>query len=661
MNRQRVILLIILTGCCFSGWAQKKFPVRDALMLQKFYENGLLKNDANNTVANVLISYAPKNVQDDPSLLKSVFNKKNDGTDPNPFIEIAGTTESLTDLTGFGAVARRVGGANVTNIADGLAKFLVERTKEELSIAFFNQFKEDMNNEKYSDLHILFPQTKLILETIDEKIYQFSAYLSDLRDAFIIDLNNLPHNFPAVVDQEKYNNYFKDHPQFKSLLKLASLTGDVLLKKYAKLYHPGKLIDSVIDIDHYFNLATSHSALDTNINASVKTLQLLSRSLQSADTSRYWVNTDSLVMLVSDSIAFKIYLGLIYTESDGIIFSGNKKLTTILTEHLSDAAPIKKSLVSLGNFIRKVDRNFNLVKDVESGTINDSLSRYFFPLYSAALDLVQNGVTLAKSWDSNLALKIGDIEQYTSTFKLLGDVYLEVRQKKYSLAILSLINLTDTVLNAAYLHINSPVKLTKVLRKLSLYGTFIASVAKAESSDEVKEILDRTVLPTGSSSIKKQSRFNIALNAYTGLYYGQQRQATDKDFVSVAGVYAPVGIAASWGIPGNKKGGNSWSISLFASIIDVGPLVAYRFSNYNDTLANDVNIRLGQIVSPGGHLIIGLPKVPVSIGGGFNWSPLITKVEKESLTTQPNDKRPFRWQVFIAVDIPFFNFYNKPR
>jgi len=34
-----------------------------------------------------------------------------------------------------------IGGLDITNIADGFAKFLVERTKEELATAFFEKFK----------------------------------------------------------------------------------------------------------------------------------------------------------------------------------------------------------------------------------------------------------------------------------------------------------------------------------------------------------------------------------------------------------------------------------------------------------------------------------------------------------------------------------------
>ncbi len=558
-----------------------------------------------------------------------------------------------------GRTLNRIGGINVTTIADGLAKFLVERVKEELSVAFFNQFKEDMQDERYSDLHILFPQTKMVLETIDEKIYQFSAYLTELRDAFIVDLENLPYNCPILIDQPKYDEFFAKRPIYKTLLRLGSITAELLLKKDA-ITHPGVIIDSVLKPDHYFNLARTSSSLDTNLNGSIKALQLISGSIRSLDTSRYWLPTDSLTLVLNDPIAFDLYLGMLYAKAnaDKIIFSGNRNFSAILAGMQTTLTTVRQSIFNISLYVRSIDQNFKRIKEIKAGISKDSLYRYYYALYTSTIDFLGNGLQLTKNWNSGINVAV---EKYVNIFKDFGEVYVSVNQKKYGLAILSVIKLADNIFDSAYLVSKSKIGLHKVLTKLSLYGTFIAEVAKAETSDEVKEILDRTVLPTGSSFIKKHSRFNIALNAYTGLYYGQQRQSTDKQFVSVAGVYAPVGISASWGISGRKRESRSWSISLFASAIDIGPLVAYRFSNYNDTLANDVTIRLSQIVSPGGHLIIGLPKLPISIGGGFNWSPLITRVEKESLTTQPNDKRPFRWQVFAAVDIPLFNFYNKPR
>jgi hypothetical protein len=60
-------------------------------------------------------------------------------------------------ISGFTDIASKIGGLNVSNFADGLAKFLVERTKEEMNIAFFERFRNVLN--AYPEMKVLFPKT----------------------------------------------------------------------------------------------------------------------------------------------------------------------------------------------------------------------------------------------------------------------------------------------------------------------------------------------------------------------------------------------------------------------------------------------------------------------------------------------------------------------
>ena len=59
-----------------------------------------------------------------------------------------------------------IGSLDVTNIADGFAKFLVKRTKQELNMAFFTKFKEELSKPEYRDLQTVFPQTWRALQAI---------------------------------------------------------------------------------------------------------------------------------------------------------------------------------------------------------------------------------------------------------------------------------------------------------------------------------------------------------------------------------------------------------------------------------------------------------------------------------------------------------------
>ena len=66
-------------------------------------------------------------------------------------------------------------GINVTKLADGFAKFLASRFKKELTISFFNRFKDKLNENKLRDLRTLFKNTSGELNLIDDKFTHYEA------------------------------------------------------------------------------------------------------------------------------------------------------------------------------------------------------------------------------------------------------------------------------------------------------------------------------------------------------------------------------------------------------------------------------------------------------------------------------------------------------
>lgn len=59
------------------------------------------------------------------------------------------------------------------------------------------------------------------------------------------------------------------------------------------------------------------------------------------------------------------------------------------------------------------------------------------------------------------------------------------------------------------------------------------------------------------------------------------------------------------------------------------------------------------------NFILGLPKIPISIGYGYQIGPRLREVTPTSNTVVENKYE--RWAGFIAIDIPLINFYSKPR
>lgn len=657
---KKIVLMILLSYCMVS---KAQVAYYDAINLKRLGTE-LVKDSQKiclperDSVLMILKYYVPVS---DSNSTKKIKNNFSD----NPFMHYCGGSKG-DDAPDAGkkSFASSIANFDVTTIADGLAKFLVNRVKEELSVAFFEQLKQDFNNEKYSDLRILFPQTARLLNLIDQKVYQFSAYLTDLRDAFILDLNNLPSSAIVVVNLPKYHNYFVAHQALKRAFQTGLFISGVLVQKN-KLKDIGKIIeDTAKRIDAFFSL-DNKTGFDTTVNASFKTLQLISNSLRSLDTTgvsdetqRYWLSTDSLYMLINDPATLKIYLGLIYQQAHirDITFAGNKKLTDVLQNTNEVVENIRNSISSFHTELNAYEEYRRQYRDITKGLQKDSINLYYYGLYNSSLGILESGLSLTKNWNLNYPPVIDSL---IPAMHDAGEIFMYTNQKKYGPAILSLVKLYSDVIQLVNQNKKDKKLNLKFIARLSTYGSFISQVANAENSDQVAAIIQKTVLPTGSSYIKKHSVFNIALQAYTGLYGGYQRQATDISNVGVAGVYAPVGIAFSWGLQPSNTNKSPGSLSIFASLVDIGPLVSFRFSHYNDTIANDVKVRLSQIVSPGAHLIYGVPKLPISFGVGCNWSPLITNVEKDKITVA--SKNAFRYQAFIAVDIPLLNFHNKPR
>ncbi len=223
-------------------------------------------------------------------------------------------------------------------------------------------------------------------------------------------------------------------------------------------------------------------------------------------------------------------------------------------------------------------------------------------------------------------------------------------------------------------YISSHGKISEFTAAFVKYGSFAANVATAKNADEVKDAIKSFALPAGSSSIKKHTQFNISLNAYTGFAYGIKNHPfhptyTTKDMngndstVKLNGsqslaIYAPVGVAFNWGLGWQKK--NSVSISAFISLIDIGAVVGYRFITDTGDVSAKFKISLANIFAPGANVIIGIPNVPLSVGGGVQWIPSLQR-DPQSNDFYNIDHSGLRYQVFLAVDLPLLNLHTSKK
>src|SRR6185312_190470 len=191
MNKKLQIFLFAFTLLQVSNlYGQSGFIYDDAITLI---------GDSNNAKERkaILASYINKDtisyIQADSILKKNPFLLKAFGNDH--YFASHNITVGGAHAQG---VLGSIGSFNVTNIADGIAKFMVKRGKQELSTAFFNNFKKDLI--KYPELVVMFPRASTILKNIDS--YDILTVLQQLQDAFKKDLLNLPTNILSFRDKD---------------------------------------------------------------------------------------------------------------------------------------------------------------------------------------------------------------------------------------------------------------------------------------------------------------------------------------------------------------------------------------------------------------------------------------------------------------------------
>ena len=582
----------------------------------------------------------------------------------NPLIAITGEqhTDQEGKIKGMASNALSAAGSlNVTNFADGLAKFLVERTKEELSISFFQKFEEEL--EKQKKLQLLFPITYINLKLLGEDIYMFSGYLETLREGFQRDIADMLENIKTLVNDKEMDEIFKSHPQIRIIFSDA-----IFLTEQLKAgQHIGDALNNYI-ISGEADSARLET-INENLYPSLVTLNFLSQSIRnkaSADT--YYISFSQMKALDND-VVLKIYLGLLYQEiamfqqSQHHLVIGGKPVLTLLEEASQGADKLMKFREKVKELISPiinegaiVDQKYTTLENATSSG-KDADAQEYYELINASVQIVETSALIYRSVSGEE--DASKIQKYIDAFKKLGDLYADIREKRYSSAVTDFASLYQDMVINSLANDTLKAKHQKFLSQTVKYGTFAALVAKAENSDQVKDAIDAVALPVGSSRIKRESSFNVALNAYVGLYGGAENiEVNDSEnYELAAGLSAPVGVALSWGIGGKKEGKGGKSISLFLSMIDIGSMASFRFND--DNTESVPQVQLKDIISPGVFGVFGFGKCPVSLGMGYQIGPRLHDINADAASVVSDTYG--RFSAFIGVDIPMINFHTKSK
>jgi len=540
-------------------------------------------------------------------------------------------------------VPARSSGLSVNNVADGLAKFLVKRTKEELSIAFFSRFQRDIAGNP--NLNTLLPATARVFKTIDKDIYRYNLFLQAFRQGFQRDLKTLPVNFQQCLEKGQLIKSPQWQIAIHDALELSQLMIDRRSPDSVFMY---------LGRDAFLQTATDRIAAirDTqqqrqvrNLATTLKLSYLISESLRTSEPNKTWMTGKQITEALRDSATLYIYLGLLWQQGTQIteFQTGTKSiglrdaLSLIATSQERKSA-LQQYLKSFANAGDNLSTRLSAIKRQPDTLVQPYDQVYeFFNLF---FGLIEQTMTFKTQFLPGTTQEMEGT--FMGTLRQLNDLNFNVRQRYYSAAVTNVGAILTTLAP------ENPELRQKILK----YGFFMASVSEADNSDQVAAAIEIVALPPGSSVMKKQTSWSAALNAYTGLAGGQERLLdvgiAPSGFASVA---APVGITVSKGL------GNSGSLSLLIPVIDVGALVAFRFKNDRADLLPKLS--WSNIVAPGAYLAYGFfNNLPITVGVGAQLGPNLRAIDSGPINPDITASG-WRWGGFISVDIPIFNLYSR--
>lgn len=603
------------------------------------------------------------------------------------------------------------GSPGTAQITDALVQLVIKRGKEELTATFFEQFKKQLKQNP--ELKSAFPKTAEFIDQIES--YLYASYLITLREGFHEDINNLPFNLGAVLRSERMKNYMFKKPKngnvwlaipilcflgdlrqnkslgeaikelnpdeelgavnknYYNILKLTVLLSESIRDKTGKENwikpetFKTQILDDEVTRNIFFGLLYQSARDYSNLSAYITTANVSKIQRLLTEFNSLLNNTRTAASLINKQTAVD-GKDIEVAQLLSLINNSADELQPVF-ETLNDLSPSNTS-VNTKLFFETVPRittivaNFNQ-KRYALGVMNSMLliNQYiskdeatFTPFKSqpflnpAMTDNPDEFFDTAIKRLKQYALDHPDdhIDNFIETMDNIAKDKDSERQDR------NLENLLKRMAKHQYKSDGS-----NIYQKLLKYGSMMASMSEAQTTEDISSALEAAILPVGSSSLKYYTTFSFSINSYIGAsYYNEYynfRELGKRYTLKTAGVALPIGINFSKSTRWSKIG----AVSVFVSLLDLGALASYRLSNPPNVTSEDLpEFKLQNIIAPGGYLILGrLFKTPLAIGLGIQKGPQLRKIMlgEADISTYKN----WRLGAFLSVDIPFFNLYSK--
>jgi hypothetical protein len=554
----------------------------------------------------------------------------------------------------------------------------------------------------------LFPKTnKLIAEIASQDL---TRVIDMLKESIRCDLKDIMNNLAQLDDIPWINEKKQSNP--KVAIAFAGLN---LMNQLSTIKHPVEVF-SILPESEAFK-AVKDSVKNENINSVARLMELFAYSLVlEQNGSRAWVSLEALEPFLDQEDFYRLYFGLLLgldnkfepynirwhekiikpklkeTDPDTFVVDSNTRIIRRLAVQV-DSNLQKKEFNHIRSVFYKISLAANFANEQVSSIKQTkakgemvgyekviSYSNSVSSIIDTTVWAIKTMITeiLPDSLVPNGVEKITEnVGSATSAMRDATEIYAAMSQKQYVLAVGNAMSFLQTI---SCLDSND-TRMCEILSNGDWTRTanLLVSIAVAENREDLESAFQQFAHNPGSWRVKRESKCNIALSVYGGGFAGIERftkglittVTTFPDSTTtyntatigknksklVTGITLSVGPSFSISHPTKKSG---HSLTFYVPIIDIGAVTMFRWS---DEKSSDLpEFAWKDVFAPGAFLYWGLPNVPISIGGGCQYSPALREVKTAGNGALVSTfSTSFRYGLGIAVDLNLIDFHTSLR
>lgn len=353
--------------------------------------------------------------------------------------------------------------------------------------------------------------------------------------------------------------------------------------------------------------------------------------------SRKWLGRDSLFFILDDPYRKSAFLGGLHHQ-----ISNNTNLP------LRNAGLENLAIQIVDIFYELEKYRSNIQKKEDSARLKPIRLEFrdYLPLIQSCLRLFKELASIELKNEQTL----GSAWKLSSIFNVFDEalnLYDNLDQKAYLQALGNTIGLFQLMSDKK----ESSKDYNKFQFNISKYGNFLAEMAKANSQEQIQNLLRAYAAPPGSSQIKRLNDQNWSINAYLGA--SSVLEFRDNSTVGKVSLSSPLGVAYSFRT-GPSTGNYRQSWTVLASILDVGPIVSYDFTQGKKEEAD--KLVFADFFTPGVFVFKNINRSPFTFGLGWQrFQNIRTNLTEDNLITGS------RLSLSFLIDVPLISLWSKKK